>query len=43
MEYFHKWYDNYFYNFVHHQIEEEIYFPFLKTKAIMPDKVVNDH
>jgi hypothetical protein len=45
IEYFHKWYDNYFYNFVHHhhQIEEEIYFPFLKTKAIIPDKVVNDH
>ncbi len=45
MEYFHKWYENYFYNFVHHhhQIEEQIYFPFLKTKANVPEKVVNDH
>ena len=45
MQYFHKWYKNYFYNFVHHhhKIEEDIYFPFLKTKANIPEKVVTDH
>lgn len=45
LDYFHKWYNDYFYNFVkhHHNIEEEIYFPFLKTKADIPEKVVADH
>ena len=42
---FHQWYDNYFYKFVHHhhQIEEQLYFPFLAKKASIPEKMVADH
>ena len=45
MRNFHEWYNKYFYYFVyhHHKIEEDIYFPFLKTKVNIPDKVENDH
>ena len=42
---FHQWYDHYFYKFVHHhhQIEEQLYFPFLAKKASIPEKMVADH
>ncbi len=40
-----KWYQNYFYPFVyhHHHTEESIYFPWLETKAKLPEKLTSNH
>lgn len=43
--YFQRWYKKYFCTFVehHHTAEENIYFPFIKTKVEIPEKVETDH
>lgn len=42
---FAEWYARFFYPFVHahHDHEEAIYVPWIKTRATMPDKVMADH
>ena len=45
MKKFQTWYSSYFVVFVHehHSTEEEIYFPWIATKAQLPEKITADH